>query len=83
MKLTQSFPPMLTDYVNDRQILFIATYVVEVGLRLEIDPQLSKFFSKAVHHNSVLNGRTNETEGIRDNGFFVFKTRDNAFRRND
>ena len=46
----------------------ITTYVVEQGLRLEIDPQLRKFSSKAVHHDSVLNGRTNETESIRDEG---------------
>ena len=61
----------------------ITTYVVEQGLRLEIDPQLRKFSSKAVHHDSVLNGRTNETESMGDKGLFVFKTRDNASRRND
>ena len=45
---------------------------MEEVLRFDIDPQYSKLFSSiAVDHNSVLNGRTNESESIRDNGLLV------------
>ena len=72
------FRRKLTDSINNlvAYILvtswLIATYIVEEVLRFEIDPQYSKLFSSiAVNHNSVLSGRTNESESIRDNGSLV------------